>query len=84
MIGTGLGVPVRGLTEDEAQTHFDWFARFVAIDNPASSALTRNALGWRPQESGAPDRHEGKRIFFVIHERPSHAWFPSRGPHVPR
>jgi nucleoside-diphosphate-sugar epimerase len=51
-IGTGLGVPVRSLTEDEARTHFDWFARFVAIDNPTSSALTREALGWRPKESG--------------------------------
>jgi len=49
-IGTGLGVPIRGLTEDEARTHFDWFARFVAIDNPTSSALTRSSLGWRPQE----------------------------------
>jgi nucleoside-diphosphate-sugar epimerase len=49
-IGTGLGVPVRSLTEDEARTHFDWFARFVAIDNPTSSAITRKALEWRPQE----------------------------------
>jgi hypothetical protein len=49
-IGTGLGVPVRGLAEGEARTHFEWFARWVAIDNPASSALTRNAFGWRPQE----------------------------------
>ena len=49
-IGTGLGVPVRGLAEEEARTHFDWFARWVAIDNPTSSALTRNAFGWRPQE----------------------------------
>jgi nucleoside-diphosphate-sugar epimerase len=51
-IGTGLGVPVRGLAEDEARTHFDWFAHFVAIDNPTSSALTREALGWRPLETG--------------------------------
>jgi nucleoside-diphosphate-sugar epimerase len=49
-IGTVLGVPVRGLAEDEARTHFDWFAHFVAIDNPVSSAITRNTLGWRPQE----------------------------------
>jgi nucleoside-diphosphate-sugar epimerase len=48
-IGAGLGVPVRGLTKDEAQAHFEWFARFVAIDNPTSSALTRNSLGWRPE-----------------------------------
>jgi nucleoside-diphosphate-sugar epimerase len=49
-IGEGLGVPVRSLTEDEARAHFDWFARFVAIDNPTSSAITRESLGWRPRE----------------------------------
>jgi nucleoside-diphosphate-sugar epimerase len=48
-IGAGLSVPVRSLTEDEAAAHFGWFGRFVAIDNPTSSAMTRNALGWRPQ-----------------------------------
>jgi nucleoside-diphosphate-sugar epimerase len=50
VIGEGIGVPARSLREDEAQAHFDWFARFVAIDNPTSSALTRKSLGWRPQE----------------------------------
>jgi len=49
-IGTALGLPVKSLTEDEAQAHFDWLARFVALDNPTSSALTRSSLGWRPQE----------------------------------
>jgi nucleoside-diphosphate-sugar epimerase len=49
-IGMGLGVPVRGLAEDEARAHFEWFVRFVALDNPTSSALTRKAFGWRPQE----------------------------------
>jgi nucleoside-diphosphate-sugar epimerase len=51
-IGAGLGVPVRSLAKDEARTHFDWLAGFVAIDNPTSSALTRAALGWCPEESG--------------------------------
>ncbi len=51
-IGAGLGVPVRSLVKDEARTHFDWLAGFVAIDNPTSSALTREALGWSPKESG--------------------------------
>jgi len=48
-IGAGLGVPVRSLTADEAQAHFEWFARFAAIDNPTSSAITRKSLGWRPE-----------------------------------
>jgi hypothetical protein len=51
-IGAGLGVPVRSLAKDEARTHFDWLAGFVAMDNPTSSALTREALGWSPKESG--------------------------------
>lgn len=51
-IGEGLGVPVRSLTEDEAPAHFDWMALFVGIDIPTSSALTREALGWSPKESG--------------------------------
>lgn len=51
-IGQGLGVPVRGIAADEAAAHFDWLGLFVAIDNPTSSALTRDALGWRPQEDG--------------------------------
>jgi nucleoside-diphosphate-sugar epimerase len=51
-IGAGLGVPVRSLAEDEASAHFDWMAHFVAIDNPTSGALTRDALGWSPKEFG--------------------------------
>lgn len=50
-IGAGLGVPAHGIAADEAQGHFDWLARFVAIDNPSSSALTRASLGWQPREA---------------------------------
>ena len=48
-IGAGLGVPVRSLTVDEAPAHFDFLARFVATDNPVSSAITRKSLGWHPE-----------------------------------
>ncbi len=51
-IGAGLSVPVRSVTGDEAQAHFDWMAGLVAIDNPTSSAFTRSALGWSPKEFG--------------------------------
>ena len=30
--------------------HFDWMACFVAIDNPTSTALTRESLEWQPKE----------------------------------
>ena len=51
-IGKGLGVPVRSVSEEEATAHFDWLARFVTIDNPTSSTLTHNAMGWHPQQVG--------------------------------
>ena len=49
-IGAGLDLPVRSIPADEAPAHFDWMARFVAIDNPTSSARTRETFGWVPRE----------------------------------
>lgn len=47
-IGAGLGVPVRSLSTVEATTHFGWLAPFADMDMPASSAWTRERLGWEP------------------------------------
>ena len=47
-IGKGLGLPVVGLSPDEAQAHFGWFATFAGMDLAASSAHTRDLLGWAP------------------------------------
>jgi nucleoside-diphosphate-sugar epimerase len=52
VIGRRLGVPVVSKSADEAETHFGWFARFAAVDVPASSAKTRALLGWTPKEKG--------------------------------
>jgi nucleoside-diphosphate-sugar epimerase len=46
VIGDGLGVPVASLSAEEAQAHFGWLAMFIGLDMPASSALTRDRLGW--------------------------------------
>jgi nucleoside-diphosphate-sugar epimerase len=51
-IGAGLGMPVCSLSGDAAKAHFDWMAMFVGIDNPTSSAVTREAVRWQPRESG--------------------------------
>ena len=48
-IGAGLGLPVRSLTADEAPDYFGFLAMFASMDNPTSSALTREALGWGPE-----------------------------------
>ena len=50
VIGEGLGLPVRSISEGEAKKHFDWLGGFVALDNPTSSAFTRQTLGWSPKE----------------------------------
>ncbi|MBB4634190.1 SDR family oxidoreductase [Longimicrobium terrae] len=48
-IGEGLGVPVRSIRADEAQAHFGWLGGFASLDVPASSAITRRAVGWDPR-----------------------------------
>ena len=63
-IGKGLGIPVRSLTPAEAQPHFAWLAHFVAVDNPTSSALTRERLDWQPaQQNLLTDLREGGYFF---------------------
>jgi len=48
VIGRRLNVPVVSQSPEEAAKHFGWFAHFAAIDCPASSARTRQLLGWHP------------------------------------
>lgn len=51
-IGHRLNVPVVGLSPKEAAKHFGFMASFVATDNPVSSKLTQEQLGWRPTQNG--------------------------------
>jgi nucleoside-diphosphate-sugar epimerase len=56
VIGRRLNVPVVSKSSDEAAGHFGWFAHFVVLDCPASSAQTKEQLGWCPmQASLIPD-----------------------------
>jgi len=52
VIGRGLKVPVVSLSQDEAPAHFGWLAMFAGFDMPASSAQTRQRLGWQPTGPG--------------------------------
>ena len=49
-IGAALNIPVRSLTPEEAPAYFDFLAMFVGVDNPTTSAITRESLGWAPRE----------------------------------
>lgn len=51
-LGAGLKVPVKSLGPEEAAGHFGWMAIFAALDMAASSAWTREALGWTPTGPG--------------------------------
>jgi hypothetical protein len=47
-IGRGLKIPVVSLSPEEAGQHFGFLGYFMSADCPASSALTRERLGWHP------------------------------------
>jgi nucleoside-diphosphate-sugar epimerase len=60
------GIPVRAIaaaiaarlqlpTEPRAADHFGWFAGMIGLDNPSSSAITRELTGWRPSQPGLLD-----------------------------
>jgi nucleoside-diphosphate-sugar epimerase len=55
VIGRHLQVPVVSIAPEDAGQHFAWMAGFVALDSPASSALTRELLGWQPVQPGLID-----------------------------
>ncbi|MFV2179245.1 hypothetical protein ACFHW2_00365 [Actinomadura sp. LOL_016] len=60
VIGRHLDVPVVGISRDEAAAHFGWIGFMASLDLPASSALTREWLGWKPEEAALlPDLEDG-------------------------
>jgi nucleoside-diphosphate-sugar epimerase len=54
-IGTRLNVPAASIPAEQAGEHFGFLSGIVGADNPASSALTKAALGWEPTHPSRPD-----------------------------
>lgn len=48
-IARRLDLPTTSLSPEAAAAHFGWFTHFARLDVPASSAWTREQLGWRPR-----------------------------------
>jgi nucleoside-diphosphate-sugar epimerase len=63
VIGRHLDLPVRSIAPEDADEHFSWLAGFLAMDSPASSALTRDLLGWHPTHLGLIDDLEEGHYF---------------------
>jgi nucleoside-diphosphate-sugar epimerase len=54
-IGAQLNIPVVSVAPDDAGAHFGWLGAFLAMDGAASSAVTRELLGWQPTHPGLID-----------------------------
>jgi nucleoside-diphosphate-sugar epimerase len=52
VIGRHLAVPVVAIPAEDAAEHFGFLAAFLGLDVPASSALTRELMGWQPTQPG--------------------------------
>jgi nucleoside-diphosphate-sugar epimerase len=59
VVGRQLDLPVRTVSPE----HFGWLAAFLAMDSPASNALTRDLLGWEPTHPGLLDDLEAGHYF---------------------
>jgi nucleoside-diphosphate-sugar epimerase len=60
VIGRHLDVPVVSVAPEDAGEHFTWLGGFLGLDAPASSAWTRELLGWEPAQPGLiEDLEEG-------------------------
>ncbi|MEE1839366.1 SDR family oxidoreductase [Streptomyces sp. JV190] len=55
VIGRHLNVPVAAIAPEEAAEHFGWLSAVLSMDQPASSALSRELTGWQPTRPGLID-----------------------------
>ncbi len=52
VIGRHLAVPIAPVAGEDAEQHFGHLSIFVGLDNPTSSQITRDTLGWTPTRPG--------------------------------
>jgi len=52
VIGRRLGIPIAPVAAENAEQHFGHLSIFVSLDNPTSSQITRDTLGWTPTRPG--------------------------------
>jgi nucleoside-diphosphate-sugar epimerase len=52
VIGRHLDLPVVSVAPEDAGEHFGWLGALLALDSPASNALTRELVGWQPTHPG--------------------------------
>lgn len=55
VIGDQLGVPVVGVTPEQAIEELAFVGVIAALDNPTSNEMTRKLLDWQPEHAGLID-----------------------------
>jgi nucleoside-diphosphate-sugar epimerase len=63
IIGRHLDVPPTSIASEDAADHFGWMGMFFGLDAPATSALTREWLGWEPTRVGLIEDLEAGHYF---------------------
>jgi nucleoside-diphosphate-sugar epimerase len=63
VIGRHLDLPVVAISPEDAADHFGFLAAIIGADVPASSALTRELLAWRPTQTGLIDDIDAGHYF---------------------
>jgi nucleoside-diphosphate-sugar epimerase len=63
VIGRHLRLPVATIPREHATDHFGWLGAFFSLDLAASSAVTRELLGWQPTRPGLLDDLEQGHYF---------------------
>jgi nucleoside-diphosphate-sugar epimerase len=62
-IGAHLGVPMKPVPVEAAVPHFGFIGRLMGLDNPISSTLTRERLGWKPTQPGLIENLKAGKYF---------------------
>lgn len=72
-IASGLGLPARSVSAEEAPAHLGFLALFAHLDNPTSNAHTRQLLGWEPTHPGWVEDVRSGHYFARPHGRTASA-----------
>jgi len=70
VIGRRLSLSVVSISQEQTAEHFGWIGLFFGMEVVASSALTREALGWRPTHVGLLDDLE-RGTYFETEKSPA-------------
>ncbi|MEV7127999.1 hypothetical protein [Streptomyces sp. NPDC093260] len=64
--GRHVGVPVTGVSREEAEAHFGFPGAMAALDNPTSRSRTREILRWPPERADLLTDIDAGRCFDTV------------------